>query len=279
MNISPSVLRRLLSKLRQVCDPRNQPSTPLLQFLQPGVIALISVSLATAIKTAIAPLILRESPFLVYFAAIMVSAWFGGQKAGLMATLGAGLVSSYLFLSPLIDSSAGQTFRLILFLMEGGAIAIAIGSLQHTKQQSAQSARTAQGHLESFQQSEQQFQLLVEGIEDYGLYMLSPDGRVNSWNSGAKRLKGYAPEEIIGQHFSGFYPPEAVAQGQPERDLKQAAEQGRLEQEAERLRKDGIRFWVHEVIRPLYDKRGNLYGFSTISRDITESKRAEAALR
>ena len=282
MNISPSVLRRLLSKLRQVCYSRNQPSTPLLQFLHPLGIALISVSLATVIKAAIAPLIFRESPFLVYFAAIMVSAWFGGQKAGLMATLGAGLVSSYLFLSPLyslIDSSPGQTFRLILFLMEGAAISIAIGSLQQMKQFSAQTARTAQRHLESFRQSEQRFQWLVEGIEDYGLYMLAPDGRVNSWNPGAERLKGYAPYEIIGQHFSCFYPPEAVAKGQPERDLKQAAERGRLEQEAERLRKDGTRLWVHEVITPLYDNQGNLYGFSKISRDITESKRAETALR
>ncbi|MCT7969099.1 PAS domain S-box protein [Laspinema sp. D1] len=254
----------------------------MLQFLYPLGIALVSVTLATAIKSAIAPLILRESPFLVYFAAIMVSAWFGGKKAGLIATLGAGLVSSYLFLSPLypqIESSPGQTFRLILFLMEGSAIAIAIGSLQQKKQQCSQSAKTAQRHLESFRRSEQQFQLLVEGIEDYGLYMLAPDGRVNSWNPGAERLKGYAPEEIIGQHFSCFYPPEAVAQGQPERDLKQAVEQGRLEQEGERLRKDGTRFWVHEVITPLYDNQGNLYGFSKISRDITQSKQASAALR
>lgn len=282
MNISPSLLRRLFSNLRQLVSPRNQPSTPLLQFLQPLGIAFLSVSFATAIKSAIAPLIFRESPFLVYFAAIMVSAWFGGKKAGLMATLGAGLVSSYLFLSPLyplIESSPGQTFRLILFLMEGSAIAIAIGSLQHKKQQSAQSARSAQRHLESFRQSEQRFQLLVDGIEDYGLYMIAPDGRVSSWNPGAKHLTGYAAEEIISQHFSCFYPPEAVAEGQPERDLKQAAERGRLEQEVERVRKDGTRFWVHEVITPLYDDQGNLYGFSKISRDITQSKQAEAALR
>ncbi|MCT7993809.1 hybrid sensor histidine kinase/response regulator [Laspinema olomoucense] len=282
MKISPSVLLRLFSKLPQLCYPRNQHSRPLLQFLHPLGIALISVTLATAVKSALAPLILRESPFLVYFAAIMASAWFGGTKAGLMATLGAGLASSYLFLSPLypqIESSPGQTFRLILFLLEGSAIAIAIGSLQQKKEQCAQSARIAQRHLESFRRSEQQFQLLVEGIEDYGLYMLGPDGRVNSWNLGAKHLKGYAAEEIIGQHFSCFYPPEAVAQGQPERDLKQAVEQGRLEQEGERRRKDGTRFWVHEVITPLYDNQGNLYGFSKISRDITQSKQAEAALR
>ncbi|AFY82782.1 PAS domain S-box protein [Oscillatoria acuminata] len=282
IKISPSVLLRLLSKLSQLCYPKNQPSTPLLQFLHSVGIALVSVTLATVIKSALAPLILGESPFLVYFAAIMVSAWFGGPKAGVMATLGAGLVSSYLFLSPgyaLIESSPSQIFRLILFLIEGSAIVIAIGSLQHTKQQFAQSARTAQQHFESFLQSEQRFHLLVDGIEDYGLYMLAPDGRVNSWNPGAERLKGYAPEEIIGQHFSCFYPPEAVAEGQPERDLKQAAEQGRLEQEAERLRKDRTRFWVHEVITPLFDKQGNLYGFSKISRDITESKQTEAELR
>lgn len=282
MKIGPSLLLRLFSKLRQLCYPLNQHSTPLLQFLHPLGIALLSVSLATGIKIALEPFISRESPFLVYFAAILVSAWFGGKRAGLMATLFAGLASGYLFLSPvysLIESTLGQTFQLMLFLIEGAAMAIGIGSLQQAKQQSVQSARTAQRHLESFLQSEQRFHLLVDGIEDYGLYMLAPDGRVNSWNPGAKRLKGYAAEEIIGKHFSCFYPPEAVAEGQPERDLKQAEEQGRLEQEGERLRKDGTRFWVHEVITPLYDNPGNLYGFSKISRDITQSKRAKAALK
>ncbi len=282
MNISPSLLLRLLSKLPQFCHPRNQPLTRWQRVLHPVGIALLSVSLATGMKYMIAPLMLPESPFLVYLAAIMVSAWFGGKTAGLMATLGAGLVSGYLFSSVLEGvggSTSGQIFGLILFLMEGSAIAIAIGSLQQIKERYAESSKTAQYHLDSFLQSEQNFQLLVEGIEDYGLYMLTPDGRVNSWNPGAKRLKGYADEEIIGKHFSCFYPPEAVVDGQPERDLKQAAQRGRLEQEGERLRKDGTRFWVHEVITPLYDPQGNLYGFSKISRDITESKQEKAALR
>lgn len=282
MKISPSVLLCLFNKLPRLGDPRNQYSKPLRKFLHSLGIALVSVSVATGIKSALVPLILRESPFLVYFAAIMVSAWFGGKKAGLMATLFAGLASGYLFLYPVysrIESTPGQAFRLVLFLIEGSAIAIAIGSLQQAKQNSAQNATTAQRHLESFLQSEQRFELLVNVIEDYGIYMLDPFGRVNSWNSAAKRLKGYSAAEIIGKHFSCFYPPEAVAAGQPDRHLQQAVDQGRLEQEAERLHQDGTRLWIHEVITPLYDRQSNLYGFSKISRDITQSKQAEAELR
>jgi K+-sensing histidine kinase KdpD len=118
MKISPSVLLRLLSKLPELCHPRKQPSTPWLQFLYPLGIALGSVTLATGIKIALEHFIPSESLFLVYLAAIMVSAWFGGKRTGIVATILAELASSYVFLSPLysrIDSSPGQLFRLILF--------------------------------------------------------------------------------------------------------------------------------------------------------------------
>jgi PAS domain S-box-containing protein len=125
----------------------------------------------------------------------------------------------------------------------------------------------------------ERFQLLVEGISDYAIYMLDPDGTVASWNTGAQRFKGYTPEEIIGQHFSQFYTDEDRLTNLPARALKQAEEEGKFEQEGWRVRKDGSRMWAHVVIDPIRDKKGTLVGFAKITRDLTERKAAAEALR
>jgi PAS domain S-box-containing protein len=125
-------------------------------------------------------------------------------------------------------------------------------------------------------ESERSFRLLVEGVADYALYMLDPKGVVTSWNIGGQRIKGYLPEEIIGQHFSRFYTPADQANGRPARALRIAEEQGRYEEEGWRVRKDGSFFWASIVIDPIReDKR--LIGFAKITRDITE--RREASLK
>src|SRR5690554_1511480 len=102
--------------------------------------------------------------------------------------------------------------------------------------------------MPTLQQSEERFRLLVESITDYAIFMLDPEGRIVSWNAGARRLKGYQPHEILGQHFSVFYPEEARKAGWPEYELQQAAIVGRFEDEGWRLRKDGTRFWASVVI-------------------------------
>jgi len=130
----------------------------------------------------------------------------------------------------------------------------------------------------ALRESEERFRMLVEGVEDYAVFMLAADGTVTSWNSGAQRLKGYAAEEILGQHLSRFYPPEDVRAGKPQKELEIAAANGRLEDEGWRVRKDGSRFWANVVITPLRDRAGNLRGFAKVTRDITERKRAEEAL-
>jgi PAS domain S-box-containing protein len=277
-----SLFLRLLNKLRNLCQGKIQSLPPVARDLVPYGIAVGAVTLATGIKIILGSWLQLESPFLLYFGAIMFTAWYGGLGPGILAGLLAGFASDYLFLSPsgfFFNNTLGENFRLLLFLIEGSAIAVAVGSLHQAKQMSLQSVQAAQRHLNSFLQIEKRFRLLVDGIEDYGIYMLDPQGRVSSWNPGAKRLNGYETEEIIGQHFSCFYPPEAVAQGQPEQDLNRAVEKGRWEQEAERLRQDGSRFLAHEVITPLYDSASQLYGFSKIIRDITQSKQTEAALK
>ena len=130
---------------------------------------------------------------------------------------------------------------------------------------------------EALRLSEERFRLLVDEVNDYGIFMLDTEGRVVSWNSGAEKIKGYKSEEVIGQHFSRFYPAEDVEAGKPEEELKRAAAEGRSDDEGWRIRKDGSRFWASVVITALHDKDGKVRGFTKITRDITEGKRAREA--
>jgi formate hydrogenlyase transcriptional activator len=126
--------------------------------------------------------------------------------------------------------------------------------------------------------SEERFRLLVEGAIDYAIFMLDPEGRVATWNSGAERIKGYTADEILGQHFSKFYPQESVERGKPQHELEVAAVEGRFEDEGWRIRKDGSRFWANVIITALRGQNGQLIGFSKVTRDFTDRKRAEESL-
>jgi PAS domain S-box-containing protein len=126
--------------------------------------------------------------------------------------------------------------------------------------------------------SEEQFRLLVQGVLDYAIFMLAPDGRIVTWNAGAERIKGYHASDIIGQHFSVFYPPEDIAAGKPERELITAVADGRVEDEGWRIRQDGTRFWANVVITALFDETGELRGFGKVTRDMTERRAVEQTL-
>src|SRR5205809_2165037 len=127
--------------------------------------------------------------------------------------------------------------------------------------------------------SEELFRLLLDGIKDYAVYMLDPEGRVASWNVGAARIKGYSTEEILGKHISCFYTAEDREAGMPVRTLQSAIATGRFEGHGLRVRKDGSTFWAHVVILPIYDDSGKLRGFSKVLHDVTERKQVEEALR
>jgi PAS domain S-box-containing protein len=131
---------------------------------------------------------------------------------------------------------------------------------------------------EELRRSEERFRLLVEGVTDYAIYMLDPTGVVSNWNPGAQRIKGYRPDEIVGQHFSRFYTEEDRARGEPARSLGIAEREGRFEAEAWRIRKDGTRFWANVVIDAIRDSSGHLLGFAKITRDITERREAQLSL-
>jgi PAS domain S-box-containing protein len=132
-------------------------------------------------------------------------------------------------------------------------------------------------HEEALRQSEERFRLLVEGVADYAIFMLDPNGKVATWNIGAERIKGYTGQEIIGQHFSIFYPREAIESGWPDHELRVAAETGKFVDVGWRLRKDGSKLWANVTITALRDDTGRLVGFAKLTRDMTESKRVEEA--
>ena len=128
-------------------------------------------------------------------------------------------------------------------------------------------------------QNNELFRLLVESVKDYAIFVISPDGHVLTWNLGAQALKGYAKEEIIGKHFSVFYPPEAVQTGWPARELLLAEKEGRFEDEGWRVRKDGSSFWASVVITALRGEDGKLTGFAKVTQDMTERREAEERIQ
>jgi PAS domain S-box-containing protein len=131
---------------------------------------------------------------------------------------------------------------------------------------------------EVLKRSEEQFRLLVQGVTDYAIYMLDPEGNVVSWNAGAQHIKGYEPSEIIGQHFSRFYTEEDQTDELPRKALETALQEGRFEKEGWRVRKGGTRFWANVIIDAIHDEQGEIIGFAKITRDITEKRQAQEAL-
>lgn len=130
----------------------------------------------------------------------------------------------------------------------------------------------------ALRESEERFRLLVQGVQEYGIFQLDPSGNVVSWNAGAARLMGYRAEEIIGKHFSAFYPKDDVLNGKPERNLAEAGRAGQAEEEGWRIRKDGSRFWASVLLTVLRDSQGNLRGYAKLTRDMTERREREEAL-
>ncbi|HEX8434117.1 PAS domain S-box protein [Archangium sp.] len=177
-----------------------------------------------------------------------------------------------------VDTPTGpRTFLSVKFPLvgaEGQPTALGGISTDITLHTQAEAERTR-----LLRESEERFRLLVETVEDYAIYMLDPEGRVISWNTGAERIKGYRAEEVLGQPFSLFYTPEDMARGWPERCLQAAATHGHCRSEGLRVRKDGQRFWADAVVTALRDEHGVLRGFSDVTRDISKRKRAEQALR
>ncbi|MCG3115545.1 MAG: PAS domain S-box protein [Candidatus Manganitrophus sp. SA1] len=245
--------------------------------------SLLFISAALVIQLFLDPILGKGTPFLFFFGAVMLSAWYGGLGPGVLATILGAMLANFFFFSP--DRSFWSLLtwegfvRTGVFVLEGTLMSVLFHALRSSREKSGAFLRESERHRREVRESEERYRLLVDGTKDYAIFLLDPTGYVKSWNKAAERIKGYRPEEIIGKHFSAFYPPEEIAAGKPDWELKVTSQEGRFEDEGWRLRKDGARFWANVVITRLQDEDGKLIGFSKITRDLTERKRAEEAIR
>jgi len=239
------------------------------------------VGVVLVAKLLLDPLIAEQAPFLLLALAVVVGAWFGGLGPGLLATVLGAITADYFFLPPVGSFTKLDVafLPLLLFTLQGLLISSLVEALLAAKHRAEASALQTRSYQESLLRSEERFRLLVEGVEDYAIFMLDPEGHVATWNEGAKRINGYTAEEIVGKHFSVFYTQEDVESGHAEEELRVVAEEGRYEEEGVRVRKDGSEFWASMLVTALRDEEGNLRGFSKIVRDITERKEAEQTLK
>ena len=239
---------------------------PFLAMLPPVVAFILQWMFWSAIQPYV---------WFLFYPAVFFSAWIGGLLPGLVSTFISAVVVWWFFIPPQFSFSLITPMSFVsigVFCTMGVFFSILLGRLRKMIEQADVSNTT-------LRTSEERYRLLVDGVKDVANLMLDVNGRVITWSQGAERLKGYTAEEIIGQHFSIFYPPDAVAAGKPDAELVQALKQGSVEDEGWRVRKDGSRFWAHVFITALYNDKGEIQGFSKITRDITGRKIVEDQLR
>ncbi len=244
-------------------------------LLSPYSVAVLASLLALLLRFLLAPILRENAPLLVFIMPVMFSAWYGGLKAGLLATALSAAIGTYFFLEPLVSlnfTEVGNFVQVCIFLVEGVMISWLSEALRNARQRSEAIAS-------SMKESEERYRLLVEGVEDYAIFMLDPQGYITSWNTGAERIKGYKPAEILGRHYSIVFTAEDIEHHKAEQELQIATAAGHFTGEGWRRRKDGSLFWASIVLTALRDESGNLRGFSKVTRDITERKRAEEELQ
>ncbi len=279
----------LSERLRQREADARRLATASLMPTPPGQlkgysIAFLTVLLALLLTLLVWQLHRLNSIYPLFLAAVMVSSWYGGFNPGLLATFLSAIVCAYFLLHPFYSLAVTgfNVIGLVQFVLVAVLITLLNSALREARSQAQKNARAAQQNYESLRQiqdtlrqSEERYRLLIEGVTNYAIFMLDPNGNFTSWNIGAKRILGYQEAEIIGQPFERIFSPEAIERGQPQQVLTKAVTEGFSKENRWHLRKDGTFFWAHCVITPLRDEDGNLHGFSKIMQDITERKQAE----
>ena len=281
--------------IRQTVPPGHSSLAPRFNTRQAqATTAIVAVAVAAAVRWLLDGMIGTDAVYLPFGAAVLVAAWLGGRRAGLIAAVAAAAVTALLF----VDASRGAAIAgvwFVIFLLTGVATTLLVGSLHDARGKAEEHAAAAlaarqrlideqrQSALERreanlvLSDSEMRFRLLVESVADYAIFMLDADGRVTSWNAGAERIKGYTAQEVVGRHFSLFYPAEDQRAGKPAGVLRTALRDGRHEDDGWRVRKDGSRLWANVVIAPVYHD-GGLLGFAKVVRDLTRRHTSDMLL-
>jgi PAS domain S-box-containing protein len=239
------------------------------------VLAVVFAFVALAIRLVLAPVLGANAPLLVFVAAVAASAWTGGLGPGLLTTLLSALLGTFFFLPPsysLLIPTPPDLVRLAIFVTEGGLISVLTEGLHRARFRAERETRAVA-------ESEERFRLLVETVADSAIFMLNEHGRIEVWNAGAAKLTGYNDDEVRDQHLGLLYPPGDRQGGLPEHHLANAARQGRLDVEGWRVRSDGSRFLADVLITALRSEDGALRGFAVVTRDVTERRATQQALR
>lgn len=239
------------------------PDKPPVQYL----FAVSCVVLATSVKLLSSPFLGSDSPFFLYFASVMATAWYAGFRLGIATTVICALLAQLLFVPPqgtLLKQDWASYLRLIVFLLEGGLICYWTDLLHQARRNGEQIGN--------------EFRLLVDGTLKHCMFLLDPTGRIKSWNHGARKVLGYTSAEIIDQHLSVFFPADALPQA-PHQLIATASELGRTEVEGWSVRKDGSQFRAVMALTALRNTRGQVTGFVLAAYDVTDRWRAESALQ
>lgn len=236
--------------------------------------ALALVVAALLVRLPFQPLIGDHVPYLTFFLAVAVAGARFGLRAGIVALLASALVADFFLLPPhfaFLPMSRSDAISLAGFLLVGGAILYFIELSGRSRARELQSR-------DALFASETREQRLIDAAQDYAIYELDREGKILTWNKGAERLKGWKAEEVIGKPYHVLHTPESRAKNAPGRELKIAAETGRFEEEAPRMRKDGSVFAAHVSLFPLRDEHGGVTGYVKVTRDISDQTKAGKAI-
>jgi len=236
--------------------------------------AIVAVAVAALARLSFDPWISRSGYFLLFSVAVLATGVFVGRGPAIVAALLSILVVREIgwFSGPLLSPS------LLIFALAVSLIIWISGHVVGLRRKSQESERRAELRAARADELAEELNLLIDGASGYGIYMLDPDGNVTIWNKAAERLLGWGEAEVVGRHCELFYPEAAVAADRPQLDLARAREEGRLEKEDWRVRKNGSEFLAHITLTALHDKRGKLKGFGKVIRDVTEQRAAEQKL-
>lgn len=242
----------------------------------PGyVLAIGVVTLATAVRAGLSPVLGPRVVYLLFCPAILVAAGIGGIGPGITA-IAIGVAAGSLFMPE--DDAAASLVAILLFIGTGSGIVLFAAQISLWRQRASDSSTAALASHDRAIQLSQELELLIDGALNYAIYMLDPAGRVAIWNLGAERILGWSDSEILGRQSSIFYPHAEIVARKPQSDLSTALANGRWDEEGWRLRKDGSAFLASVTITPLFNGAGQHVGFGEVVRDVTEERSAEALI-